>query len=154
MFKWTENNLFHLSVGAVIQNGEGKILVHRLARIENKIFLPKKTHKEEMSLEQTLERVEAETGLKVQPERFLGSRNSTFSNESGQIINKTTLYFLCKILETTQRDPRDRDADSELMWLDREEAISIMRSQGKTDNEMDESMVLERLNFLIDAGLD
>lgn len=145
LFAWTENNRHHLSVGAVILNSEGKILVHKLARIGDKYFLPKKTHKSNSTLEDTLSRVEAETGYKVKPIRYLGSRQSTFPDNLGNQVNKTTLYILTEIIEQTQRDSEDRDSDSELLWMDKAELINIMKDQGKSENDLDESSILELL---------
>lgn len=144
-FAWTETNRQHLSVGAVILNSEGKILVHKLARIGNKYFLPKKTHSNGIALEQTLHSTEAETGYKLYIERYIGSRQSTFPDDNSNSVNKTTLYFLCSIVEQTQRDPRDRDADSELIWIDRQELIEIMQEQGSKENDLDESKILGTL---------
>ncbi len=142
-YAWSEGNRQHLSVGAVILNSEKKILVHKLARIGNKYFLPKKTHSNGTALEQTLHSTEAETGYKVYIEKYLGSRQSTFPDNTGKDVNKTTLYFLCSVVEQTQRDPQDRDADSELVWMDKDELVKVMQEQGSTENDLDESLILD-----------
>ena len=144
-FAWSQTNRQHLSVGAVILNSEGKILVHKLARIGGKYFLPKKTHSNGAALEQTLHNTEAETGYKTYIERYLGSRQSTFPDDNGNSVNKTTLYFLCSVVEQTQRDPEDRDADSELVWMDKQELVKLMQEQGSKDNDLDESEILKSL---------
>lgn len=144
-FAWSQTNRQHLSVGAVILNSEGKVLVHKLARIGNKYFLPKKTHSNGAALEQTLHSTEVETGYKIYIEKYLGSRQSTFPDDKANSVNKTTLYFLCSVVEQTQRDPRDRDADSELIWIDRQELIEIMQEQGSKENDLDESKILGTL---------
>lgn len=144
LFAWSESNKNHLSVGVVLVK-DNKVLVHKLARIGDKYFLPKKTHSNNLTIEQTLHKVENETGYRVDIQQYLGSRQSTFPVESGEIINKTTLYFLCSEVEQTQRDTTDRDADSQLEWKDVAELISIMREQGKEANDLDESEILEKL---------
>lgn len=145
LFAWSNNNKNHLSVGAVILNEENKILVHKLERIGNKYFLPKKTHSNNKTLEETLNRVEEETGYKVIPTKYIGSLQSTFPIEGSELVNKTTLYFLCQIQEQTQRNSNDRDADSVLIWMDINELIVIMQQQGEFENDLDESKILNNL---------
>lgn len=145
LFAWNNSNKQHLSVGAVLVNSNQEVLVHKLGRIGNKYFLPKKSHSNNSTLEETLNRVEAEIGYKIIRNKYLGSRKSTFKVEDESIVNKTTLYFLCNITEQTQRDKNDRDSDSELIWLKKDELINIMKEQGKLENDLDESEILERL---------
>jgi hypothetical protein len=145
MFQWTKENPIHLSVGAVIVNDEGKILAHKLERIGNKYFLPKKSHRSNMSLEQTLYLVEKETGWRTETIKFLGSIKSTFDTEDGLTIDKTTLYFLCRPTQHGDRDLDDRDADSEIVWMNKDELIKIMKEQGKEHNDLDQSSILQLL---------
>ncbi len=147
LFQWTKENPIHLSVGAVIVNDEGKILVHKLERIGSKYFLPKKTHRNNMSLEQTLYLVEKETGWKTETIRFLGSIKSNFDTEDGLTIAKTTLYFLCKPTQTGERDQEDRDADSEIVWMDKAQLIKIMKEQGVEHNDLDQSEIIKNLEL-------
>lgn len=142
LFAWSEDNRQHLSVGAVILNDKQEVLVHKLERIGNKFFLPKKTHSNNLTLEQTLDRVENEVGYRIKPIKYLGSRQSTFPSENGIPVEKTTLYFLCQIIQQTQRDPNDRDNDSELLWVEKTKLISTMQEQGRDANDLDESIIL------------
>lgn len=144
-YAWTPEHLEHLSVGAVIQNEAGNILVHKLARIGGKYFLPKKTHTPNATLEQTFAEVEKETGWKSEIVNYIGSIQSTFGDSTNQ-IDKTTLYFLCKPVLESARDQEDRDADSELVWMDKQELIDIFKQQGQTENDLDQSSILAKLS--------
>lgn len=146
LFAWTPENKQHLSVGAVIVNEKGEILVHKLARIGNKYFLPKKTHHSGQTLEATLATIEKETGWKVEAMRFLGSIKSQFGDATSGNIDKTTLYLLCKPTAQTTRDSEDRDADSELLWVPQNELVNIFEQQGQTQPELNEAAVITNLN--------
>ena len=126
-------HLLHLSAGAIIKREDGKILVHYLKRIGGKYFLPKKTMLPYGAVEQAVHATSLETGWKIQINNYLGSIQSEFPNNDNEIVSKTTLYFLCSPITEVGRDPDDRDADSSLVWMKKDELIKIFKKQRKTD---------------------
>lgn len=154
-FKATPQNPFHLSVGAVVLNDEGKVACHHFSefeldgeRLTDFYILMRETMEPDESIEQALDRgLMEEFGIKAELVRYLGSIISSFGAASA--VQKTTIYFEMKFLE--QRDEwrrhDDPEKDAEKVWKDPSFLIEHMQDQGSRlhRTDLDESEVLKRL---------
>src|SRR3989344_2167305 len=107
MFQHPEGSPFHISVGAVVVNHEGKILTHKrtqettpaqfLYTIDglNEVYtLMRESLEENESLETAVLRgVQEEFGIVGKVEKYLGSIVGQIVPKTGTPYEKTTLYF-------------------------------------------------------------
>lgn len=158
-FRGTEKNPYHISIGGVIVNDEGKICCHYFKTIEHPNFgdfknfylLLRETIEPHESIEVCLARgLEEEFGIIATLQSYLGSTVTEIElvTENNAIIQKTTLYFLCKFvsIDQSKRKEDDAEATSEIVWFEPKELIEKMREQGVRLNNktMDESAIIER----------
>lgn len=149
IFKSSKEYPYHLSVGAVLVNDEGKICTHyfkSILKYEDVYILMRETVKNGESIMGALERgLMEEFGAKAEIVHFLGSLQSTVKNNEFSFL-KTTIYFLAKLksLDENKRSKGDLEGESELRFMDPVELESIMKKQGKkyTDIDSDESLIV------------
>lgn len=151
-FTSTKESPYHLSVGAVVVNNEGKFLCHHYKHFGGQEYdaylLMKETAHPGESVEQTLDRgLLEEFGAKGKITAYLGSLVTILPR--GDIsTQKTTLYFLVEFLEKDEALRSDEDKDQSIVeWQDAEFLIQKMKEQTKHFNgrqTMDESEVIER----------
>jgi ADP-ribose pyrophosphatase YjhB (NUDIX family) len=135
----------HISVGVVLVNNKNEIACHfyEEQKIRNypKNFytLLHETPEVNETLEDTAMRgLMEEFSMTGTLERYVGSLVSWFDLEDAR-IERTVLYFLCKLKSTEERSLFDPESISEIKWMNIDELISIMKTQG----EDDESKILE-----------
>lgn len=163
-FQGTLEHPYHISIGAVVKNEEGKICCHyfdtltiRGSVFEDFYLLMRETIEPNESIEICLHRgLMEEFGMKANLKTYIGSIVSKFEvRETGIFIEKTTLYFLCDFVSIDQslRKTDDVEAKSEIQWVDPEVLIVHMREQrerlGRED--IDESAIIEtflKINLL------
>jgi len=112
-------------------------------------LLMRKTLEPGEPLEHALDRGLAEEfGATAETEDYIGSIQSHFKDK-GVEVEKTTLYFLCKVVseDASKRTGTDIETNSLVEWHRPEFLIQRMKEQaekyGRTD--VDESNVLEKL---------
>jgi hypothetical protein len=154
-FSASSGNPFHLSVGAVVLNDEGKVACHHFKefeldgqRLTDFYILMRETMEPDESIEGALERgLLEEFGMKAKLVRYLGSIVSSFGPENP--VQKTTLYFEMKFTEQSNawRREDDPEKDADKVWKDPSFLIERMKDQRSRLNrtDLDESEVLERL---------
>ncbi len=152
----TKENPYHLSVGAVVLNDENKVLCHHFnsveiegSFVEDLYVLMRESVSENETLEDALTRgLKEEFGAEVEIEKYLGSIVSTFPRDSKQ-IEKTTLYFQCKLksLDESKRDKNDPESGSKIKFMPVDELIEKMESQEQKYHRTDvnEAKILERV---------
>lgn len=145
-FAWQPDHRRHLSVGAVVENGEGLILTVYLDRVDAKYFLPTATHSPNKTLEETLLKVEQKIGWKLEIQKFLGVTNGEFPVPEGSNVTKDVIWLKCKAVEPLTRDAEDRDADSEMQWKCKDELNEIFAKQSEISSDVDQRRVLELLS--------
>jgi ADP-ribose pyrophosphatase YjhB (NUDIX family) len=157
-FSATPQNPYHLSVGAVVLNDEGKVACHHFVefeldgeRLTDFYILMRETMEPDESIEEALDRgLLEEFGIKAELTRYLGSIVSSFGARSK--VQKTTIYFEMKFLEQKDdwRRADDPEKDAEKVWKEPSFLIESMTEQGKRlhRTDLDESEVLKRLNVL------
>jgi len=156
-FQATAGNRYHLSVGAVVRNEEGKICCHYFKSkffsevdrtLEDFYILMRETVEPGESLEECLARgLKEEFGVTARLESYLGSIVSHFPKESMD-VEKTTLYFSCAFIsrDDTLRSHDDIESGSETRWVEPSLLMSKMKEQSARLNreDTDESIMIER----------
>lgn len=158
-FQGTQKNPYHISIGGVVLNKEGKIACHYFESLSHKslrvfkdfVLLMRETIEENETIEECLHRgLMEEFGMKAELKSYLGSIVSHFPVTGTEVIvQKTTLYFVCDFIsqDETLRSQEDIERESKIQWFDAEELVVRMKEQGKRLNreDMDESAVIENL---------
>lgn len=155
-FQGSEESPYHISVGAVVKNNEGKICCHYFEKsvhghpnFTNFYLLMRETMELNETIEQCLHRgLQEEFGIEAKIVQYLGSIVSHFPKKN-VTVEKTTIYFLCDFIsiDESRRKEGDPEASSEIKWLTKEDLIPKMKEQGTRFNrdDADESSILERL---------
>ena len=158
IYQHTVENPFHISVGAVLVNGEGEVCVHTFATselpedirsaidTERVYILMRESVEDGETLTEAVERgLKEEFGAFGTVTKYLGSLRGRASSPKG-VFQKTTLYFLVELGEMGER-PDDEESHSELQWIEPQQLIEKMRAQrSNSRDDMDESEILE--NYL------
>lgn len=149
---------YHLSVGALVMNEKGEILVHHYSNLSAWgyglelgacVLLMRESVEFGETLEQALHRgLMEEFGTMGTIVTYIGSIVSHFRRpHDGTSIEKTTVYFLVTptVVDFTKRK-NDIENTSELMWKQGVELVRAMREQsicyGRDD--INESVIIER----------
>jgi ADP-ribose pyrophosphatase YjhB (NUDIX family) len=152
----------HISVGVVLINDKNEICCHHFDSqksdfegywkdqgLENFYILMRETIEPGETLEKALHRgLMEEFGTEAELVDYIGSIQSYFKSK-GVEIEKTTLYFICKLInqDLGKRSTGDVEFESQIEWQTADFLISKMKEQslkyGRTD--IDESSILERL---------
>ncbi|MEK7118086.1 MAG: NUDIX domain-containing protein [Patescibacteria group bacterium] len=150
----------HVSVGGVLVNKKGEVCCHHFytkglkgywaeQKFDDAYLLMRKTIEPNETLEHALHRgLQEEFGATGEFVDYVGSIKGAFMHK-GVEIEKTTLYFLCKLVDQDllSRAADDDETQSVIEWQTPDYLISRMKAQaikyGRTD--VDESSILERL---------
>lgn len=157
-FQGTPSSPYHISIGAVVRNAEGKICCHyfdfftheKMGTFTDFVLLMRETIEPGESIEGCLARgMMEEFGMKAEMKSFVGSIVSKFNIANTDIlVEKTTLYFLCDFvsIDESLRHADDLESKSEICWMDPQELIAKMKEQGARlgREDVDESVVVER----------
>lgn len=156
-YRGVEDQPYHLSVGAVLQNNDGLIAVHHFLKtrdvsesrkkISDFYTLMRGTIEPKETPEQTLIReLMEEFGAKAKIITYLGSLAAAIG--PNRDIQKTTLYFLCLLEEMHEewRASGDPEGDSVIEWHEPSFLIKKMQEQASRYEmeDLDESRVIER----------
>lgn len=158
-FQGSAGHPYHISVGAVVKNAEGKICCHYFDTVTHKsvgtlndlYLLMRETIEPNETIEQCLARgLREEFGIVANLNSYIGSIVSQVQiKDTDKFIEKTTLYFLCDFvsMDESLRKKEDIEATSKIVWLDRKELITKMKEQGVRlqREDADESKILENI---------
>ena len=157
LYQAKESQPFHISVGAVVVNEEGEILVHKRERSkateqfddnfvdrDEVYILVRESLEEGETLEQgVLRGVREEFGLEGKVDMYLGALRTQIQTERIGSWEKTTLYFLVIAGEAGTR-MEDEESFSALEWHEPEFLIERMKGPGGHDrSDLDESKIVE-----------
>ncbi len=154
-FQASPQQPYHLSIGAVLFNEEGRIACHHFEQIlgnKDIYILMRESMEDGETIPMTLERgLREEFGARATPVAFLGCL-SGFLYDPCLPFEKTTLYIACRVTDwdPTKRDPNDPEACSTIEWLEPSDLIAIMQAQGKRFGRVDadeSEMVLRALAY-------
>src|SRR3989338_176860 len=174
-FQGSEIHPRHVSVGAVLVNDgstgspqeSGKICVHHFDSkngsefagywkdqgLDDFYILMRETVEMGETLERAVHRgLLEEFGAEAEIVDYLGSIQIHFKHKGSEVeIEKTTLYFLCKLKnqDLNKRSKGDVECESVLEWHDPKFLITKMKAQGAKFNrqDLDESVIFEKLNI-------
>jgi hypothetical protein len=151
-FQAAESHPYHISVGAVLFNEEGRIACHHFEQIfghkEIYILMRESMENGETPL-MTLHRgLKEEFGAVAEPIAFLGALSGPLPDPRLP-FEKTTLYVACKVSYWNPNDRNfdDPEASSIIEWHEPQELISLMEKQGIRFNgrvDADESEMIKR----------
>lgn len=145
LYKGTKEYPHHISVGVILINDKNEVACHfyedqRIRNYPPNFYtLLHESPEENETLEDTAIRgLREEYSMIGTLERYVGSLVSWFDLE-GARAERTVLYFLCKLTSIEERDLSDSESISEIKWINIDELVTIMKTQG----EDDESKILE-----------
>ncbi len=157
-FQGTTIKPYHLSIGAVVVNKEGKVCCHYfksvkipgdLTALDDFYILMRETPELDETIVETLNRgLMEEFGITGEVITYIGSIQTSFPRKEIR-IEKTTLYFLVNPTEIdhTKRKSDDEERESEIQWHDIDFLISKMKEQAPRlhRDDIDESSILENV---------
>lgn len=130
----TKEDPFHLSLGIIAYNEQGKIAVVKTP--EDYPTLPRKTAFLEEHYTETLERcAELELGYEIEYIRFVTGLLEDFTRDPETVIHKTTLYFEVRATKEHEAGKRDERV-IEIVWITKEEALAMFEDVGNKEAEV------------------
>lgn len=151
-FQANKNQPFHLSIGAVLFDQNGRIACHHFKEIYGKkdvYILMRESMENDETPFMTLHRgLKEEFGATAKPVAFLGCLSGNLPDQRFP-FNKTTLYIACEVihLDSGERNLDDPEASSIIEWIEPHELISLMQKQGERYDhrvDADESEIIKR----------
>ena len=157
IFQGSEETPFHISIGAVLTDGEGSICCHFYKKdelpmesegVSDLYLLMRETLEPGQTIEETVARgLKEEFGAEGKLKAYIGSIRSWFPlHGHGIRIEKTTLYFH---VEMTTFNPTTREDDviesrSEILWKKPEVLEALFAEQGRKyeRTDLDESTII------------
>jgi hypothetical protein len=159
LFQHHADSPFHISVGAVLVNTEGKIrahrsttetipkeLIHLMGGLKECYLLMRETIENGESIEGAVLRgLHEEFGAEGTIEKYLGSIQIPQLSAKTRTFEKTTLYFQVAFTKQKERPMDDGESFTELVWETPAFLIEKMKEQGNMANreDLDESKILE-----------
>ncbi|MGE5541254.1 MAG: NUDIX domain-containing protein [Bacillota bacterium] len=156
-YQHQEGQPFHISIGAVVVNGDGEILVHKrerarapeqfgdnfIDRDEVYILMRESLEEEETIVECVLRGVREEFGCTGTVGKYLGAVQATVPSRTGP-MEKTTPYFLVTDVQEVGPREEDNESFSVLEWHPAEFLRERMVGQGGAIRpDLDESRIIE-----------
>jgi ADP-ribose pyrophosphatase YjhB (NUDIX family) len=157
-FQHPEASPYHISVGVLLYNNDGKVLAHKripettpeqfiytLGGLSEVYTLMRESLEENEPLETAaLRGIQEEFGATGAVEKFLGTIVGEIVPKVGDPYEKTTLYLSVRLLELGSRPTDDGEAHTELVWMEPQELLKKMEFQGKntTRKDIDESKIV------------
>ncbi len=140
-FRATPNNPFHLSIGAIIFNNDySKVLCHYIKKIGHVtdiyVLMRESIEPNETFADALFRGAKEEFGAEIEVLDFAGTILSV-DKWFGEIdketeVEKTTLYFVCKLInqDNSKRvDDNTAESKSKLVWLTPDDLISKQKEQ-------------------------
>jgi hypothetical protein len=134
-FQASKKQPYHLSIGAVLFDQEGRIACHHFKEVlghKDIYILMRESMEDDETPLMTLERgLKEEFGATGQPVAFLGCL-SGYLPDPRLPFDKTTLYIACQVIhwDAEQRDLDDPEACSSIEWLEPDVLMALMKNQG------------------------
>jgi 8-oxo-dGTP pyrophosphatase MutT (NUDIX family) len=158
-FQASHHQPYHLSVGAVLFDDEGRIACHHFKEIggfkDVYILMRESMEDGETPLETLHRGLKEEFGATAEPVAFLGSLCG-YLPDFRLSFEKTTLYIACRLTlwNPEERDLSDPEGSSTIEWIEPGALIAIMQQQGPRffhRVDADESEMISRALSFIDT---
>lgn len=128
LLRGDKDNPYHLSIGQVIINHENLLCL--IQKPDGILTLPRETTYLEENYKETLLRgAIEEIGFTVKPIRFLGSLITSFNRDSETAIEKSTLYFLSEVEESTEKHLEKDEIEDTVIWIEPTKAMEKLEDQ-------------------------
>lgn len=144
-YKGTKEYPHHISVGVILINDKNEVACHfyedqRIRNYPQNFYtlLHESPEGNEALGDTAMRGLREEYSMTGTLEHYVGSLVSWFDLD-GDRAERTVLYFLCKLKSIEERDLSDPESISEIKWMNIDELVTIMKTQG----EDDESKILE-----------
>ena len=150
---------YHISVGAVLLNEKDEVCVHHFGThtlggktAKDFYILMRETPESDEAIIEALHRgLFEEFGATASVIHYIGPLVCEVNYK--HLKEKTTLYFLCKLLDQDENDRAkdDPESNSSIEWLGIDFLIEKMQKQGKETGlaDLDESKILQRTKQLL-----
>lgn len=141
LFKASYEQPYHLSVGAVLFDKEGRIACHHFDDIldfKDIYILMRESMEPNETIMDTLHRgLKEEFGATATPVSFIGALSGNLDMHFS--FEKTTVYVVCFVTnwDPKARDANDPEAGSHIEWLDPYMLIEKMKEQGRKFQRVD-----------------
>lgn len=151
-FQASHQQPYHLSIGAVLFDQNGRIACHHFHEVQGHkdiyILMRESMENNESPLATLHRGLMEEFGATAQPVAFLGNL-SGYLPDPHLSFEKTTLYVACQLIKWNpeDRDLNDPEAGSTIEWLEPDALISLMEQQGvrfQHRADADESEMIKR----------
>lgn len=151
-FQASQKQPYHLSIGAVLFDQNGRIACHHFSEIlghkDIYILMRESMENNETPFTTLCRGLKEEFGADAQPVAFLGSL-SGYLPDPRLSFEKTTLYIACQLVQWNPEDRNfsDPEASSTIEWLEPNILISLMQQQGvrfQHRADADESEMIKR----------
>jgi hypothetical protein len=153
-FQASQAQPYHISVGAVVFDEQGRIACHHFKEIlghKDVYILMRESMENDETLLKTVHRgLKEEFGMVANPVAFIGSLVGFLPDPKGVLsFDKTTLYIACQFVKwhSEGRDLDDPEASSTIEWIEPEKLIELMQKQGVKFHhraDADESEMIKR----------
>jgi hypothetical protein len=159
-FQASKKQPYHLSVGAVLFDQNGRVACHHFKNFlgyEDVYILMRESMENDESPLMTLHRgLKEEFAAKAKPIAFLGSLSGYLYNPKLS-FDKTTLYIACQLIEwkPEERDLTDPEGSSTIEWHEPNELIAIMQRQGVHSGRIDadeSEMIRRAIPYIANSG--
>ena len=143
LLRGEKENPYHLSIGQVVIDDNSTIAL--IEKSDGTITLPRETTYMNENYSEALVRGACEElGVVVRPIKFIGSLITAFNRDPQTILEKSTLYFLCKVSGTTVQHLEEDELDDTVLWVDSKEAIRILQGQENPEAQIVARTLVER----------
>lgn len=156
LHQFSDGKPFHISIGALLVNDDGNILVHRrteqnapkdggdyLGGLSEAYTLMRESLENDESIETALRRgLKEEFNAEGEIIRYLGSVVAHITAPH-PVVEKTTLYYQVRLKSMGERTPDD-ESWTELIWMEPRALLDAMRTQVSPNRpDLNESKIVE-----------
>ncbi len=158
-YQHSDEQPYHISVGAVLYNDSNNICVHHFVRdavpqnmqylmngVTDLYLLMRESIENGETIDEAVARgVQEEFGARGVIEKYIGSTEHRAKTRDGDYW-KTTLYHSVRLIGMGERPKDNAEVFSIIEWIEPPKLMEIMKEQGRKTafSDFDESKIIER----------